>query len=165
MRANLLVTFVLGGLWHGAGWTFVLWGTFHGVYLSMERLARRMCGLPEKPPDRTPRALALLGRFWIFLVVCFSWILFRSPNLEGVREILSGLTRWGESVRLFSGTALAVLAAGFLMQFMDGTRPRRIWDTVNRWPLWVQAGAAALLLTAILGIGPTGVAPFIYFQF
>ncbi|MDX9867976.1 MAG: MBOAT family protein [Kiritimatiellia bacterium] len=164
-RANLLITFVLGGLWHGAGWTFVLWGTFHGVYLSLERLVRRACGLPEKPPDRTPRALALLGRLWIFHVVCFSWILFRSPNLEGVREILTGLTRWGESPRLVSVTALAVLAAGFLMQFTDGTRPRRVWNAVNRWPLWVQAGVAALLLTAILGIGPTGVAPFIYFQF
>lgn len=164
-RLNLLLTFVLGGLWHGAGWTFVLWGTYHGLYLSLERMVRRICGLPEKPPEHTPWFWALLGRVWIFQVVCFAWILFRAQNMAAVQGILRGLTEWGRVSVLFSGTAVMMLAVGFLMQLMDGTRPRRIWDAVNRWPLWVQATAAAVILTLILGVGPTGVAPFIYFQF
>ncbi len=164
-RINLLLTFILGGLWHGAGWTFVFWGTFHGVYLSLERVVRQACGLPEKPSQDPPLLLAIVGRLWIFHVVCFSWILFRSPHLYAVGNVLRGLTRWGGESQFFSVTAIGVLVVGFLMQFMDGTRPRRIWDQVNRWPLWIQAAVAAILLTLILGIGPSGVAPFIYFQF
>jgi len=164
-RWNLVLTFLLGGLWHGAGWTFVLWGLFHGVYLSLERLGRRACGLQEKPSDHTPLVWAILGRIWIFQVVCFSWILFRSQSMSAVGGILRGLTEWGRASTLLSGSALCVLVVGFLMQFLDGSRQRRVWDAVNRWPLWVQAGATAVVLTLILGVGPTGVAAFIYFQF
>jgi D-alanyl-lipoteichoic acid acyltransferase DltB (MBOAT superfamily) len=164
-RVNLFLTFLLGGLWHGAGWTFVLWGAFHGAYLSLERTARRGLGLPEKPSGNPGRVWAFLGRVWIFQVVCFSWILFRSPNLAVAGDVLRGLCGWGVGSRLFSGTAALVLAVGFLIQFLDGERPRPVWDAVNRWPAWAQGAAAAVILTLILGVGPSGVAPFIYFQF
>ena len=164
-RVNLFVTFLLGGLWHGADWTFVLWGAFHGGYLSLERFVRRMFGLAEKPSDTPSPAWALAGRVWTFQVVCFAWILFRARGLADVGEMLSGLGRWQMESVLCSGTALAVLTAGFLMQLLDGTRPRWVWDTVNRWPAWMQGAAAAAVLTLILGVAPQGVAPFIYFQF
>lgn len=164
-RVNLFLTFLLGGLWHGAGWTFVLWGAYHGIYLSLERAVRRLCGLPEKPAEHTPLVLAVLGRVWIFQVVCFSWVLFRSQNLHSAGELLRNLCRWGGESVLFSGAAVTVLAVGFLLQFLDGMRPRRVWDAVNRWPVWVQGAVAAVVLTVILGVGPSGVAPFIYFQF
>jgi hypothetical protein len=66
---------------------------------------------------------------------------------------------------LLSVQAVLVLVVGFSLQWLDGTRPRPLWDRVNRWPAWVQGAAAAVILTVILGIGPSGVAPFIYFQF
>ena len=164
-RYNLFLTFLLGGLWHGAGWTFVLWGAFHGAYLSLERIARRLMGLPEKPSADTTFILGLLGRIWIFQVVCFSWILFRAQNLAGVSDVLRSLCRWDGRGELLSVTAVLVLVTGFLMQFLDGRKPRPIWDAVNRWPAWVQGAVAAVILTLILGVGPSGVAPFIYFQF
>jgi len=164
-RINLFVTFFLGGLWHGAGWTFVLWGAFHGAYLSLERAVRRLMGLPEKPSADTTFGKALLGRIWIFHVVCFSWILFRAPTLKVAGDMLRSLCKWGEPGKLLTGTAVLVLLVGFLLQFIDGRRPRPVWDAVGRWPVWVQGALAAVILTLILGIGPTGVAPFIYFQF
>ena len=164
-RVNLLLTFLLGGLWHGAGWTFVLWGAFHGVYLSLERIVRHLLGLPEKPSAHTPFLLAVLGRVWIFQVVCFSWILFRSTSLAVAGDVLRGLCRWSGGSQLFSATAALVMAVGFLLQFLDGSRPRPVWNVVNRWPVWLQGAVAAVILTFILGVGPTGVAPFIYFQF
>ncbi len=164
-RCNLFLTFLLGGLWHGAGWTFVLWGAFHGAYLSLERLVRKLLGLPEKPSADTTFVLGLLGRIWIFHVVCFSWILFRSTNLIVVGDILKSLGKWGGRSELLTGTAIMVLIVGFLLQFLDGRRPRPVWDAVNRWPAWLQGLLAAVILTLILGVGPTGVAPFIYFQF
>lgn len=164
-RYNLFLTFLLGGLWHGAGWTFVLWGAFHGIYLSLERVVRRLMGLSEKPSADTTFILGLLGRIWIFQVVCFSWILFRAQNLSVVGDVLRSLCHWGGRSELLSVTAVLVLVTGFLMQFLDGRKPRPIWDTVNRWPAWVQGAVAAVILTLILGVGPSGVAPFIYFQF
>jgi len=164
-RINLLLTFLLGGLWHGADWTFVLWGAFHGVYLSLERLVRRLFGLPERPSENPGPIWGLLGRVWIFHVVCFSWILFRATSLSAAGEVLRGLCRWEVGSRLLSGQALLVLVVGFALQWLDGTRPRPVWDRVNRWPAWVQGSAAAVILTLILGVGPSGVAPFIYFQF
>lgn len=164
-RVNLFLTFLLGGLWHGAGWTFVLWGAYHGAYLSLERVVRRLLGLPEKPSESPAFIWALLGRIWIFQVVCFSWILFRASNLLIVRDILRNICRWSLHSELLSVTAVTVLVVGFLIQFLDGRRLRRVWDEVNRWPVWVQGAVAAVVLTVILGIGPTGVAPFIYFQF
>ena len=164
-RINLFLTFLLGGLWHGADWTFVLWGAFHGGYLSLERFVRRLFGWEEKPSENPSFWMGLTGRIWTFQAVCFAWILFRSQGLSEVGEILSGFGRWNMSSALFSGTAIAMLVAGFLMQFLDGTRPRWVWDTVNRWPTWLQGTVAAIVLTVILGVSPKGVAPFIYFQF
>ncbi len=164
-RVNLLLTFLLGGLWHGAGWTFVLWGAFHGVYLSLERVVRNALGLPEKPSAHTPFFLAVLGRIWIFQVVCFSWILFRASNLSVAGDVLRGLCRWNGPCELFSVTAVWVLGIGFLLQFLDGERLRPVWNVVSRWPGWIQGAVAAVILTMILGMGPTGVSPFIYFQF
>ncbi len=166
-KINLLLTFLLGGLWHGAGWTFVLWGAFHGLYLSLERVVRNLLGWPEQPQQGAANApvRVWLGRFWIFQVVCFAWILFRAQSLTVVGDILRGLASWTGGSVLLSVQAVIVLAAGFAMQVMDGDRPRWVWDAVNRWPVWVQGGVAAVVLTLILGAGPTGVAPFIYFQF
>ncbi len=164
-RINLFLTFLLGGLWHGAAWTFVLWGAFHGLYLSLERLARRALGLPEKPPAEASLISRLVGQVWIFHVVCFSWILFRSPDLTVCGEILRGLTRWSAPTELWSIRALIVLITGFALQFLDGNRMKSLWHRFNAMPATIQGITAALILTLILALGPEGVAPFIYFQF
>jgi alginate O-acetyltransferase complex protein AlgI len=85
---NLLLTMLLGGLWHGANFTFLLWGGLHGAYLVVERLVGA-----DKP---APRGLVrhIVRSFFIFHLVCFSWILFRAPNVSTaaivVKQILTG---------------------------------------------------------------------------
>ncbi len=165
---NLFLTFLLGGLWHGAAWTFLLWGAFHGVYLAGERKAREWLGLSRRNAPPAHPAVAWLGRIWIFHVVCFSWILFRGGNLETAAALLRGLVQWRSAVpaaTLWSGLALAMVAAGFLTQFFDGDRLWRVWRRLSAWPAWALGAAAAVALTVILALGPEGVAPFIYFQF
>ena len=163
---NLFLTMLLGGLWHGAGWMFLLWGGLHGAYLAAERFVLRR--LPDTP---APAIVRLLQRVWIFHVVAFLWIFFRigtgGLGLEGAREVFGAFARPPSAVApcLFSWTTLAVLAAGFLCQTADAFRPRAIWDRFNRLPAPVQGIAAAILLTIVLGLGPTGVPAFIYFQF
>ena len=165
---NLLVTFLLGGLWHGAAWTFLAWGAFHGVYLALERAARGVLGLNRRHAAPAPWPVALLGRIWIFHVVCFSWILFRGGRMETVNAMLHSLGSWRATVpevATWSALSVAMVLVGFATQFLDGDRLWRAARKVSAWPAWALATAAAAVLTVILALGPEGVAPFIYFQF
>lgn len=162
---NLMVTFLLGGIWHGAGWNFIFWGLIHGLYLAAERGFLQFSGRAKKAEENHASLRQWIGRIWVFHIVCFSWIFFRSPDFSIAREMLVGLSRWQGGFTLLSFQAVLVMIAGYSMQFLDGQRAGRIWLRFNRLPLWIQAVTAALILTAILALGPQGVAPFIYFQF
>lgn len=165
---NLLLTFVLGGLWHGAAWTFLLWGAFHGIYLALERAGRGWLGWSDQTL-RSPNGVgAWLGRIWIFHVVCFSWILFRGGSLETVGALLSGIGAWRSSVAdvtLWGRAATVMVVVGLATQLFDGDRLWKHLCHLNRIPTWALGAAGAAVLTAILALGPEGVAPFIYFQF
>ena len=166
--ANLFITFLLGGLWHGAAWTFVLWGAFHGAYLSVERKVREWLRIPSRGAPPASPLVAMLGRVWIFHVVCFSWILFRAGNMETLSAMLRGIASWHSAVpgtTLWGGLSIAVVLVGFATQFFDGDRLWRTWNRISAWPAWAVGAAAAAVLTIILALGPEGVAPFIYFQF
>ena len=160
---NLFLTMLLGGLWHGAGWMFLLWGGLHGAYLAAERLVLR------RLPAVADEEFRLLQRLWTFHVVACLWLFFRlgtgGLGLKGAGEVFGAFTRISVPAYLFSGTTAAILLAGFLCQFADAHRPRALWNRFNRLPAPVQGLAAALLLAVILGLGPTGVPAFIYFQF
>lgn len=166
---NLFLTFLLGGMWHGAAWTFIWWGAFHGAYLSIERKVRDLLKIPPKGAAPAHPLVALLGRIWIIHVVCLSWILFRSGNMETVTGILTGITSWtgGDvgAVTLWTGLTITMLVIAFMTQFCDGFRLVKLWDRIQTMPAWAQGAIAACIFTIILALGPTGVAPFIYFQF
>ena len=84
---NLMLTMLLGGLWHGAAWGFVLWGALHGTCLVVERM---LSGRVKAPPVWLRWAI-------VFHVVVFGWILFRAENLDLVGTFLSQLTEPGEA--------------------------------------------------------------------
>jgi hypothetical protein len=82
---------VLGGAWHGAGWTFIAWGSWHGLLLVLNRLwemARARLGLRPLP--------AFIGIGITFLLVSFGWVFFRSPNLPIALEMFKGLGGYGQ---------------------------------------------------------------------
>lgn len=95
---NILIAFLLSGLWHGAGWTFVIWGGLHGIYLIVGKLT---LNLREKIVtklrlNKLPRIHATLQRITVFGLVCISWIFFRAENLPDAGAVLRGLTSgWG----------------------------------------------------------------------
>ncbi len=163
-RVNLLLTFVLGGLWHGAGWTFVLWGAFHGLYLSLERVVCKVLGGGETVSRASPY-VKLLGRIWIFHVVAVSWILFRAVDLETVGLIFSGILDWRGNISLFSPQTCTMLFTAYVLQCTDADRMERLWFRLERlhWA-WLGLGTA-VGLAIIVGLAPKGVLPFIYFQF
>ena len=85
---NLLVTMLLGGLWHGAAWTFVMWGALHGGYLVVERLLGLQAGQPQKWQR-------FLRRVIVFHLVCMGWILFRSVDVGQAFGMLAALAQPG----------------------------------------------------------------------
>ncbi len=176
---NLFITFLLGGLWHGAAWTFIFWGAFHGAYLTLERALiavwrKATAAKNSKPPISsmvlliTRSAGRFLARIWIFHVVCFSWILFRAGEVHIMKEMFESIIAWQNDVSnivLWHKIPILMFLCGFMTQFFDGRRLWRVCDRLAQLPAWLLGLLAALTLTAILALGPEGVAPFIYFQF
>lgn len=164
---NLLLTFLLGGLWHGAAWTFVVWGALHGIYLALERAVMTYRGKIPTPAVEQPLWAPgrILRMVWIFHLVCLSWIFFRSETFadaaDMLRQIFTGDLQWTQ----MSALLLGVMVVGGFTQFMDGDRMERAWNRFSGWHPVVQGVSAAVLLVAILALGPEGVSPFIYFQF
>ena len=108
--------------------------------------------------------LNLLKMIGVFHLVCLSWVFFRAQTFYDAGAMLSGLLRW-EGIELMTPWIGVVILAGFLTQFLDGNRLQKAWDWFNATHVVWQGATAALILTFILGLGPKGVASFIYFQF
>jgi D-alanyl-lipoteichoic acid acyltransferase DltB (MBOAT superfamily) len=159
---NVMITMVLGGLWHGAAWTFVFWGAFHGGLLVAHQWRQRHA--PEEQEDRwTDR---LRRRTATFALVCMGWVFFRADSLETAFALLRRLlTGWWTPSEFVTPLVIFTIAGMLALQF---------------WPrglgLWLQSGLSrlkpaplglvlALALLVIVILGPPGVAPFIYFQF
>jgi D-alanyl-lipoteichoic acid acyltransferase DltB (MBOAT superfamily) len=164
--ANLVLTFLLGGLWHGAGWTFVFWGLLHGAGLALERArmdVRHSAGLPEPGATAGARALQRLG---VFAFVSVAWVFFRAESMGNAFAVLwrliAGIGSIGTAVTL-PVVSLAVL--GIAIQYV----PRRALEGLEAGFSrigWVGQGlvlAAALFLIDVLG--PAGPAEFLYFKF
>ena len=154
---NLLLTMLLGGLWHGASWRFVLWGALHGGYLAAERYIEG-----RVPQRRWPR---WARRLLVFHYVCFCWIFFRAQSMSDVGTLLTGLlSGWGLPVAVHPGV-LAALAVGLGSQWLPSAWWQRLEDRFSVLPAAGQGVALAAALVVIEALGPPGVAAFIYFQF
>jgi alginate O-acetyltransferase complex protein AlgI len=160
---NLLLTMLIGGLWHGAAWTFVVWGGLHGAALAAERFRRDRRGGPSAPVTGWAR---WRGRIVTFHFVCLAWIFFRADSFGAAWDMIEGLfTGWGDSSPLVTSGVLLAIVAGIGSQYLPARIPRLVMARFSRLPVLGQATVLAfsLMLTSVLG--PEGVAPFIYFQF
>jgi D-alanyl-lipoteichoic acid acyltransferase DltB (MBOAT superfamily) len=164
--ANLVITFLLGGLWHGAGWTFVFWGLMHGTGLAVERArmdTRHSRGLPE--PGATAGARAL-QRLWVFVFVSVAWVFFRAESMGNAFAVLwrliAGLGSLGTAVTL-PVVGLAIL--GIAVQYVPRRAIEGLESGFSRIG-WVGQGLVlALALFLIDVLGPAGPAEFLYFKF
>jgi alginate O-acetyltransferase complex protein AlgI len=160
---NLLLTMLIGGLWHGAGWTFVAWGAIHGAALVAERWWRDRPGYVERSSTAWRRGWQ---RFVTFQVVCFAWIFFRSDSFSDAWDLIVRLfTAWGEPSELVSGGVLLAIAVGIGSQYLPRRLPLTLMARFSRLPVPAQAIVLSVALLGVHAMGPEGVAPFIYFQF
>ena len=86
---NLMATMVLGGLWHGAGWTFVIWGALHGLYLAVNHAWLEVKS--HLPLPRWPSMGRAIGIFTTFIAVCIAWVYFRAPDVGTAHQVLRGM--------------------------------------------------------------------------
>jgi D-alanyl-lipoteichoic acid acyltransferase DltB (MBOAT superfamily) len=154
---NLMITMLLGGFWHGASFTFLIWGGIHGSFLSLERWARE-----RWPSFRMPTIAAW---FITFNVVCIAWVFFRAPNLTTAFDILGGIGLSGPSPLVTFPMVFLVVAAIAVQALPEGW-----WRRAESWvvarPVAAQGvGFGLLIVVADASVGQQGVAPFIYFQF
>ncbi len=162
---NILITMVLGGLWHGAAWTFVIWGAIHGtgqVVGRLRRSYRRSQGLDPQPDS--PSRIAL-QRFLTFQIVCLGWVFFRADSLGSALTLLGRLvTAWGRAPLVTPLVVLAVVV-GIGSQYVPLGAVERVQGLYSRQPLLLQGVILGGVLLAITTLGPQGVAPFIYYRF
>ena len=160
---NLMITMLLGGLWHGAAWTFVIWGALHGLYLIVHRGWNAIAWAPIVRVRQTA-AWRWASRLLLFHAVCLGWIFFRAPSFGIAFAVLHRLTIPGACTLLSIPIAVA-LVAGLAGQFQP-LRWRKAFEfELGRWPALARGAAFATAIFAIELLGPSGVAPFIYFRF
>ena len=158
---NILLTMGLGGLWHGANLTFVIWGLLHGAALVVER----MLGITGEKETRR-RLPAWLTWFVTLHFVCLTWVFFRSPTLEVAQTYLTTLVS-GEAIFTTTVTPLvaAMLVLGALTQIIPNDWFERLEAYYDRASIAVKVAIPFVVIFLVAVAAPGGVPPFIYFQF
>jgi D-alanyl-lipoteichoic acid acyltransferase DltB (MBOAT superfamily) len=155
---NLALTMLLGGIWHGADWKFVIWGALHGAALIAERFL-----LADARPAGVWRRVA--GTLFVFHYVCLCWIFFRAENFAAAGIYLGALAHLQPGLQQLTPFTLALVLLGMSLHFWPADLLLRIAARFSAWPDWALSGLAGLGIVCVTALGPDGVAPFIYFQF
>lgn len=164
MYANLLITMLLGGLWHGADWTFVAWGGMHGIALCIDKLRS------HKHDDVF--IVKYIGTIITYLFVVFAWIFFRAENFSNAWQIIAGILSMQQGiVQNFSWVyiSIVILSVASVLavhkakldreDFVRGYYPTVNLNTVKGLSLFL------IFLGLTVGLAYTGGSPFVYFQF
>jgi D-alanyl-lipoteichoic acid acyltransferase DltB (MBOAT superfamily) len=158
---NLMITMLLGGLWHGASWHFVIWGAVHGCFLSFERLT----GIVGKQQVLTIGKRALSSAVFIQLIL-LTWIIFRSPDLTRMGLLFEALTRFTIEHNITVGMFMAILLmiAAWMWQLMnESVFIKEYW--INKVSVPVKASSYAAVFCAVILLNSLVPRTFIYFQF
>ncbi len=161
---NLMITMLLGGLWHGAAWTFVLWGFLHGLFLIIEHALKSNWQTSSQKPSA---GFKLLLACLTFLGVVLTFVVFRSADLNQAWHIIAAMFTFNDLATVVTQNLwLWLVCSGFVLMLVVQwwLRERSLADTLNRLPVVIRALVLAVaLLLIILSQGNSDA--FIYFQF
>jgi alginate O-acetyltransferase complex protein AlgI len=159
---NLFVTMVLGGLWHGAAWTFVIWGAIHGGLLAIHRA---MGGyVPRGHLDRL-RFLDIPKILFTFLLVCLAWVFFRAIDLTTAVDYLTGMFSYRPGRVSMDDAVVVAISILFILIIDVSQRVTRDQEAVLRWAPPLRGIAYAMFILWIVLWSGGEAQPFIYFQF
>ncbi len=161
---NLLITMLLGGLWHGAALRFVIWGALHGIMLAVEKYLKSLFSIPQN------KITKVLGILLTFHFVCFTWIFFRASDMQTVGEVLLQIsTNFHPEIisEFIVGYPMVIsfIAIGFLLHFTT-TRTEYIYQNfIIRLPFILKIVYLSLIIYLVIQVKSSDIQPFIYFQF
>lgn len=169
---NQLITMTLGGLWHGASWTFVIWGVYHGLLLAGTRFAHERRGVRGEQPLFEGRAYRWLAIVVTFHLVCVGWVFFRAPDFATAFAVLSGIAHFRPLVTAdvaeFGYVTLGVTALGLLAAAALHTLTLiglgRGWPGSRAWAA-ARPFVYAFVAVGLMLLAGRGAKQFIYFQF
>ncbi len=163
---NLFLTMLIGGLWHGAAWKYIIWGALHGGALTVERFFKQFVKLPEKNIW-----VNLICGLLTFHFIAFCWIFFRASDFNVAKSVLENIshleynpTAWLTVIQGYRNVFILILA-GFILHFT----PKRISDFVETSFLKLPFIGRAIIVGGVFWLvyatASSGTQPFIYFQF
>ena len=161
---NLVIVMFLGGLWHGAAWTFVVWGLLHGIYLVIEHTLRALFGNNAWTDSFAVKVLLGLVTY---AAVCLAWVFFRAPDFNVATRMLGGMFgahAHGDAILATHEMLQIGLVTFFMILAHWSLREINIETAVTRLPRWVVTAAWALMACAII-LNQGNSNAFIYFQF
>ncbi len=163
---NIMITMVLGGLWHGAAWTFVMWGALHGSGQCLGHAKRSWRLSHGRPAQSDAPGAVIFQRVMTFQVVCLAWLFFRADTIQSAFTLCHRLLLgWGEPAPLVRAPVILAIVGALALQYLPRDLGLRLRDAFGALPALGQAVALGLFLLVITTLGPAGVAPFIYFRF
>lgn len=160
---NVMAVFIISGFWHGANWTFIIWGAIHAAIYLLEKVTTKLA--PKLSIKRLPAFIQKLNILKTFLIVTLAWTFFRSDSFDQAQSILSSLllnwnlsTEWTIELQL-----LGILTLFILTDILF--RNRRIDNWLNSQHLAVRWSLYGVFIFCIMGLSGVALEPFIYFQF
>ncbi len=163
---NLLITMLLGGLWHGANWTFVFWGAWHGLALALDRFVTGKGRGRQPRPDsqRLPPLLrSLFGWAITMLIVLIGWVFFRSPDFSTALSILGKMATLGSGVAWYHPFSIGVILSISLYHVLLALG-KEAWFELKPNSILTPA-ILFTMIWLVIAFYPTEFSPFIYFQF
>ena len=167
---NLMLTMLLGGLWHGAAVRFVLWGALHGVALAVHKAWMSIIPWAKPEGKQMNIILRLGGWFFTFNLVCLGWLLFRAEDMQTVHLMLYQITHNFNSAIipqfvLGYKAVVGLIVLGYAMHFIPEKIDGDIQRKVSGASFWWQVAMLTTVIWCVMQIKSSDIQPFIYFQF
>ena len=161
---NLSITMILGGLWHGANWKFILWGIMHGLMLVIEKIITSLVSIPKNI------ILRALGILLTFHFVSFCWIFFRADSYSKALDIIFQIKNnfnLLHSLQVASSytNIILMIIIGYTLHMIPRKFESYLINFIENTPLYIKAFFLALICWIIIQVSGKDVVPFIYFQF
>ncbi len=161
---NLMITMLLGGLWHGAALRFVIWGALHGIGLAFEKFINSVVSIPKNKLTR------VLGVIITFHFVCFAWVYFRADNMTVVKAMLTQITTSFHAGIFYDFVkgypyVLFLMLLGYVLHFIPADTELQVQQLVTKSPFALKVVYLLVIVLVVIQIKSSEIQPFIYFRF
>jgi len=168
MFLALMLTMLLGGLWHGAATKFVIWGGLHGLALAVHKVWTTY--LPNKNPQKKQPIKTIISIFITFNFVCFAWLFFRADSMQTVELMLSQMTYKMFEVDIFTvisnyAVVFSLILFGFVMHWLPETIKENYRAAFHKIPIVLKVVLVICVVLFLYQVKSADLQPFIYFQF